>query len=89
VERLESGWIPGTSLTYTIDDKWTDSNGNVCYKVEALYAGYEASPGRFYLLMKISDSNRVLEFMVGRVEYYDEIDPTNVPYTYRIYYRQE
>ena len=39
--------------------------------------------------MKISDSNRVLEFMVGRVEYYDEIDPTNVPYTYRIYYRQE
>jgi hypothetical protein len=88
VEVLEGGWIPGTYFTYTIEDKWTDSDGNVWYKVEAVYGGYEENPGRFYLLMKISDSNRVLEYMVGRVDYREEIDPTKVPYTYRIYYRQ-
>ena len=90
VEVLEGGWIPCDTHTYTIEDKWTDSDGNVWYKVEAIAGGYEkVSPITAYLLIKISDSNRVLEFMVGRIVYREEIDPTEVDYTYRIYYRQE
>jgi hypothetical protein len=84
VEILEGGWIRGTYGTYTIEDKWTDSDGNVWYKVEVVEVITS-----FYMLMKISDSNRVLEYMVGRVDYLTEIDPNDVQYRYRIYYRQE
>ena len=84
VEVLEGGWIGGGFGTYTIEDEWTDSDGNVWYKVEAVIGGLE----KFYLLMKISDSNRVLEYMVDGVDYREEIDPTDVPYHYRILYRQ-
>ena len=84
VEVLEGGWISGDFGTYTIEDEWTDSNGNVWYKVEAVIGGL----AKFNLLMKISDSNRVLEYMVDGVDYREEIDPTDVPYHYRILYRQ-
>ena len=85
VEILEGGWINATYGTYTIEDEWTDSDGNVWYKVEEVIGGFE----KFYLLMKISDSNRDLEYMVGRVDYLAEIDPNDAQYRYRIYYRQE
>ena len=89
IEVLENGWIPCDSYTYTIDDKWTDSDGNVWYKVEVVGGGYEKNPMKIYLLMKISDSNRVLEYMVGRVGYREEIDYTETnSYIRRIYYRQ-
>ena len=44
VEKLESEWISADYATYTIEDKWTDSDGNVWYKVEALMAGSEEFP---------------------------------------------
>jgi len=89
VEVLENGWIECYAYTYTIKDKWTDSDRNVWYKVEAIMGGYEENPDKAYLLMKISDSNRVLEFMVGLVGYREELDPTALEYHYRKYYRQE
>ena len=89
VEILEGGWIRDAFRTYKIEDKWIDSEGNVWYKVEAITGGYEKRPYKVCLLMKISDSNRILEYMYGKGEYYEEIDPSKVPYTYRIYYRLE
>ena len=89
IEVLEGGWIRCDFYSYTIEDKWTDSDVNVWYKVEAAEGGHEEGQ-KFHLLIKISDSNRVLEYMVNRLgDYHEEIDPTNVPYTYHIYYRQE
>jgi len=88
IEILEGGWIRSDFGTYTINDKWADSEGNVWYKVEKISGDYEKSPYKYYLLMKISDSNRVLEYMKDRVDYREEIDPTDVPH-YRIHYRQE
>ena len=88
IEVSEGGWIGGDSYTYTIEDKWTDSDGNVWYKVKAVEGGHEHGQ-TFHLLMKISDSNRVLEYMVGRVGYHEDIDYTvTSSYTRRIYYRQ-
>ena len=90
VEVLEGGWIHSVMFTYTIEDKWIDFDGNVWYKVETVQGGIKEKVQRLYLLMRISDSNRVLEYMVNRLgEYHEEIDPSDVPYTYRIYYRQE
>jgi len=90
VEILEGGWIIGNYGTYTIEDKWTDSDGNVWYKVEADELGYEEHPYSLYYLVKISDSNRVLEWMVGRLDYHEKIDYTVTnPYIRSIYYRQE
>jgi len=88
IEVLEGGWMPCDSHAYTIEDKWVDSDGNDWYKGEAQVGGYEKIAPTAYLLMKISDSNRVLEYMVGRIDYHEELDPTAVKYTYRIYYRQ-
>jgi hypothetical protein len=89
IERLENGWIPCDFHTLTIEDKWIDSEGNVWYKIVADGGGYEKRVVKSYLLMKISDSNKVLEYMVGRKGYREVLDPTEVKYVYRIYYRQE
>ena len=90
VEVLENGWIPCDHYTYTIENKWVDSDGNVMYKVEAIGSGYEKNPVRILLLMKISDSNNVLEYMVNRVDYDETIDYSETnSYIRRIYYRKE
>ena len=89
IEVSEGEWMACDFHTYTIEDKWVDSDGNVWYKVAAQVGGYEKIESTAYLLMKISDSNTVLEYMVGRIDYHEGLDPTAVKYVYRIYYRQE
>ena len=89
IEVPEGEWMSCDFHIYTIDDKWVDSEGNVWYKVAARVGGYEKIDTNAYLLMKVNDSNRILEYMVGRIDYHEELDPTAVKYVYRIYYRQE
>lgn len=85
LEVEEGEWIKMSSWTYTIDEEWTDSDGNVWYKVKAT----TGIPPSLHLLMKVSDSNRVLEYMAGRINYHEDIDYTVTnPYIRRIYYRQ-
>ncbi len=84
IEILEGGWIRGSFGTFTIEDKWIDADTNVWYKVVA-YEGNE----RFFMLMKVSNSNNILEYMFSFIDYPVEIDTNNVQSRYRIYYRQE
>ena len=84
VEILEGGWIRGTFGTFTIEDKWIDADTNVWYKVVAYDGDY-----RVFLLMKVSNSNNILEYMFSFIDYPVEIDTNNVQGKYVIYYRQE
>ena len=71
---------------YTIIDKWTDSEGNIWYKLITEYGGktYGAKP--FYELHKISNSGLTWEFVSSTEAYPTEIDPDHPMYF--IYYRQ-
>ena len=82
IEILEGGWIRGSFGTFTIEDKWIDADTNVWYKVVS-YEGNE----RFFMLMKVSNSNNILEYMFSFIDYPVEIDTKSV--RYQIYYRQE
>ena len=74
------------TLKYTIIDKWTDSEGNIWYKLITEYGGkaYGAKP--FYELHKISNSGLTWEFVSSTEAYPTEIDPDHPMYF--IYYRQ-
>lgn len=51
-------------LTFTIIDKWTDSEGNICYKTEN-----KDTYGLFYyVLYKISSSASTLEYVWSHFE---------------------
>jgi len=87
IEILEGGWIRDFFGTYTIEDKWTDSDGNVWYKVDLLFGIKKEYTNTYYLLMRISDSNKIMEYMEDRIRYGEKIEPKSTKY--RIYYRQE
>ncbi len=74
------------TLKYTIIDKWTDSEGNIWYKLITEYGGktYGAKP--FYELHKISNSGLTWEFVSSTEAYPIEIDPDHP--LYFTYYRQ-
>jgi len=83
--NMESSPSPLFEATYTITERWTDSEGNIWYKVKA--------PGKFlgeevewYLLARVSDSGKTLEYVRHPVDYHKELDP-NHP-SYRVYYRK-
>ena len=84
VEILEGGWIRGTFGTFVIEDKWIDADTNVWYKVVNYDGNY-----RVFYLMKVSNSNNILEYMFSFIDYPVEIDTNNVQGKYAIYYRQE
>jgi hypothetical protein len=77
-------WInePTFTQSYKIKDKWTDSEGNICYKVQASHPNFES-----YQLHRISNSGKTMEFMRLRTDYATEIDPDKLGY--RVYHRQE
>ncbi len=87
-ESLEEG-------TMEIESKWTDSEGNIVYKVfgvrtKGYFTGY-----KFQNLVKISDSGKVAEW-VSRNVGLKEFDPSRYPIkvdpkdpTYDILYRVE
>jgi len=74
------------TLKYTIIDKWTDSEGNIWYKLITEYGGktYGAKP--FYELHKISNAKLTWEFVSSAEAYPTKIDPDHPMYF--IYYRQ-
>ena len=68
-------------FTYKLKEKWTDSEGNIWYKVRL-----KSHRGEDYVLVKISNSGNTREVAFNRNEYPTKIDPKEV--NYRIYYRQ-
>ena len=75
---------PYKTATFTIEDKWTDSEGNIWYKI--LYTETEQILSNFELT-KISDNGTTLELVISIIDYPTEIDP-RYDVTYLIYYRQ-
>ena len=80
VDRDDSEW----SGSYKIKSKWTDSEGNVWYKIHWKYF-YRLE---HYGLFKISYSGKKCEFVTDSIEYGypKKIDPR--AYEYRVYYRK-
>ncbi len=74
---------PYETATFTIEDKWTDSEGNIWYKI--LYTETEQILSNFELT-KISDNGTTLELVISIIDYPTEIDLNDSEY--RIYYRQ-
>ena len=76
---------------YMITEKWTTSDGSIFYKqvwIEYFeYGGKRHEQGKFYLLCKISNSGKDVEFNSSLTDYPEQIDPDHR--SYAIYYRQE
>ena len=70
---------------FTIEEKWTDSEKNIFYKVKRIFKlGIQENIE--FTLIKISDSGNIYEDVFDTRTYPTEIDPING--TYRIRYRQ-
>jgi hypothetical protein len=84
-----SDTTPIVEGTEQIFDYWTDSEGNVWFKTNAIWKG-----AKFQTLQKISKSGTVLEIVSNGVTKFDsksfptKVDPTGGDY-YRIYHRAE
>jgi hypothetical protein len=83
----ESSQSPEFEGTYTITEKWTDSEANIWYKMKATGKStrYGDKAG-WYLLARISDSGKTLEYVYHPLDYHKKLDP-NHP-SYRILYRK-
>ena len=76
---------------FTITDKWTDPDGDIWYKwveTEGTGGGFSGS-GERYFIAKISRSGKAIECSFSGYDYPPEVNPDNLRYNYRIYYRQE
>jgi hypothetical protein len=71
---------PHESVSFRIEDKWTDEEGNICYKIEPFF-GF-----KYYALFKMSDSGQTLEMIFSNQDYPTEMNPNDKDYA--IYYRQ-
>jgi hypothetical protein len=71
---------------FKINDKWTDANGDIWYKVtfETLFMPFTT----YYELTKISKSGTVMESVFTINNYPDKIDSEDPRLYYRIRYRQ-
>ena len=83
-ERFTQQWFkePTTKFSYKITDKWTDSEGNIRYKVRLSSPIYA-----YYNLCRISSSGKTMEYVLDRTDYPTEIDADT--HTYRVYHCQE
>ena len=85
--HYESSQSPEFEGSYTIAEKWTDSEGNTWYKMKAtgksLRYGDKAG---WYLLARISDSGKTLEYVYHPFDYHKKLDPDHP--SYRIIYRK-
>ena len=68
---------------YTIPESWMDSDGKKYYKVDFFY---ETEQGIEYYLMRLNETDSVLEFVWSNIDYPTKIDPEHM--NYLIYYRQ-
>ena len=82
VEGTEEGWIKAYSGPYEIIEKWTDEEGNLWYEIEKHYTAMH----KLFVLIKISGSGNILEYVFSKLEFAEDIDPNAS--TYGIFYRQ-
>ena len=78
--------IAHATSKYIIIDKWTDSEGNIWYKIIREFGEKAYGEKPYYELHKISNSGLIWEYVFSFDNYPTEID-SNHPY-YLIYYRQ-
>jgi hypothetical protein len=75
---------------FTIEEKWTDKEGNIYYKVLAKWTRppyEELYATLWYVSVKIHPSGDVMEVVASKDKYYEEIKP-DVTGWYMIHYRQ-
>lgn len=73
--------------TYTIVAKWTDSEGNILYKLMTKWGDKTYGETTLYELHRVSNSGLTLEYITSLDDYVPEIDPNHREY--HIYHRQE
>jgi hypothetical protein len=83
--RYESSLSPEIEGTYSIIEKWTDSEKILWYKLKATVIKKGKSTEDYYYLSKISNSGKKLEFVFHASDYLKVINPDRK--TYRIYFR--
>ena len=83
--RYESSPSPEIEGTYSIIEKWTDSEKILWYKLKATVIKKGKSTEDYYYLSKISDSGKKLEFVFHASDYLKVINPDRK--TYRVYFR--
>ena len=83
--RYESSPSPEFEGTYSIIEKWTDSEKIIWYKLKATEIKRGKSTEDYYYLSKISDSGKKLEFVFHASDYLRVINPDRK--TYRVYFR--
>ena len=71
---------------YAIVDKWTDSEGNIWYKMHVWYGPIDEVHISGYELDKFSESGKVWEYISDSYAFPTEIDESHPKY--HIYYRQ-
>jgi hypothetical protein len=81
-----SNKTPTYKITFTIVEKWTDSEGNVWYKT---FNRHNAAMTTVFWITKISNNGTVCESVSNYGEFpsKDELNVDN--FDYHIYYRQE
>ena len=69
---------------YTVENRWTDSEGNSWYHLETYMTQTQRT---FYNLSKLDKSNSVWEIQSSNIDYPTEINPEDWHTDYFIYYR--
>jgi len=69
---------------YTVEKRWTDSQGNSWYLFET---NMTQTQRKFYNLSKLDKSNSVWEIQSSNIDYPTEINPEDWHTDYFIYYR--
>ncbi len=69
---------------YTVEKRWTDSEGNSWYLIETYMTQTQRT---FYELSKLDKSNSVWEIQSSNIDYPTEINPNDWHSQYRIYFR--
>lgn len=80
----KTAYARGSSI---IIDKWSDAEGNTCYK---LYSRMDVLPGAVYVLERVSKDGKIKELVYQHFDFPSENDlnSKNIYMHYRIYYRQ-
>ncbi len=80
---------PRWECRFTIEEKWTDQEGNICYKVLSKCGSppyNESLASSIRISIKIHPSGDVMESVAYQGTYYQEIRPDDL--RYKIHYRQ-
>ena len=83
--RYVSSFSPEIEGTYSVGEKWTDSEKILWYKLKATVIKKGKSTEDYYYLSKISDSGKKLEFVFHATDYLKVINADKP--TYRVYFR--